>query len=129
MLVTELRKSGHWRFHGIGANCDKLQFEKSGIVKNGKEIYNINKRSFKYGFTIAAKIESIEKVSNYITKYITKELASMSKGKHRYIYSKNLSKAQSETFFDDDLEFMELLLSKNKNLAKIKKVKDEENGI
>lgn len=129
LFVPELHKSGRWHFHGIGANCDKLQFEKSGIVKNRKEIYNINKRSFKYGFTTATKIESTEKVSNYITKYITKELVSMSKGKHRYIYSKNLSKPQSETFFDDDLKFMELLLSKNKNLAKIKKVKDEERGI
>ena len=58
----------------------------------GEEIYNINKRSFKYGFTIATKIESTEKVSNYITKYITKELITMSKGQHRYLYSKNLAK-------------------------------------
>jgi len=116
-------------FSVSGVNCDKLKFENSGIVKNGKEIYNINKRSFKYGFTTATKIESTEKVSNYITKYITKELITMSKGQHRYLYSKNLAKPQSETLFEEDLKFMEMLLSKNKDLVKIKKVKDEERGI
>ena len=35
----------------------------------------------------------------------------------------------SETLFEEDLKFMELLLSKNKDLVKIKKVKDEECGI
>ena len=49
----------------------------------------------------------------------------MSKGQH----SKNLAKPQSETLFEEDLKFMELLLSKNKDLVKIKKVKDEERGI
>ena len=124
-----MHKSRRWHFHGIDVNCDKLKFEKSGIVKNGKEIYNINKRSFRYGFTTAPKIESTEKVSNYITKYITKELITMSKEQHLYLYSKNLAKPQSETLFEDDLKFMELLLSKNKDLVKIKKIKDEECGI
>jgi len=46
-----------------------------------------------------------------------------------YAVSKNLAKPQSETLFEEDLKFMEMLLSKNKNLVKIKKVKDEECGI
>ena len=87
----------------------------------GKEIYNINKRSFKYGFITAIKIESTEKVGNCITKYITQELITMSKGQHRYLYSKNLAKPQSETLFEEDLKFMELLLSKHKDRVKIKR--------
>ena len=65
----------------------------------------------------------------YIRLRVTKELITMSKGQHRYLYSKNLAKPQSETLFEEDLKFMELLLSKNKNLVKIKKVKDEDSGI
>jgi len=45
------------------------------------------------------------------------------------LYSKNLVKPENETLFEDDLKFMELLFSKNKDLVKIKKVKDEERGI
>ncbi len=95
----------HYKKYCIGVNCDKLKFEKGGIVKNGKKIYNINKRSFKYGFTSATKIESTEKVNNYIAKYITKELITMSKGQHRYLYSKNLAEPQSEMLFEEDLNF------------------------
>ena len=68
-------------------------------------------------------------VQFYIRLRVTKELITMSKGQHRYLYSKNLAKPQSETLFEEDLKFMELLLSKNKNLVKIKKVKDEDSGI
>lgn len=53
----------------------------------------------------------------------------MSKGRHRYLCSKNLTKPQTETFFEDDLNFMEMLLSKNKDLVKMKKVKDGEHGV
>lgn len=75
-------------------NCNKLKIVDTGIVKNGKEIYNIDSRSFKYGLTTATKIADTEKVSNYITKYITKESVRMSKGRHRYLCSKNLTKPQ-----------------------------------
>ncbi len=53
----------------------------------------------------------------------------MFKGQHRYLYSKNLAKPESEALFEEDLKFMELILSENKDLVKIKKVKDEERGI
>ena len=45
------------------------------------------------------------------------------------MYSKNLAKPESEALFEEDLKFMELILSENKDLVKIKKVKDEERGI
>ena len=45
------------------------------------------------------------------------------------MYRKNLVKPESEALFEEDLKFMELLLSENKDLVKIKKVKDEERGI
>ncbi len=53
----------------------------------------------------------------------------MSKGKRRYLYSKNLAKSQIETLFEEELKFMELLLSKNKDLMNIKKFMDEERGL
>ena len=41
------------------------------------------------------KKDSDEKsFGSFLFKYITKELVSMSKGKHRYIYSKNLTKIE-----------------------------------
>lgn len=65
-------------------------------MKGGEKIYNIDTKSFKYGFTTATKIRDTDKVSNYITKYITKKLVCMTKGRHRYLYSKNLEKPKSK---------------------------------
>ena len=72
IFVPEFHKSGRIHFHGIGTNCDKLKLEDSGIKKNGKKIYNVNSKTFRYGFTTVSKIEDTQKVSSYITKYITK---------------------------------------------------------
>ncbi len=129
LFVPELHKSGRWHFHGIGVNCDKLKFVDTGIVKHGKEIYNIDSRSFKYGFTTATKIEDTAKVSNYITKYITKELVQMSKGRHRYLCSKNLSKPQTETHLEEDMDLLKLLLQDNPNLVSTKTIQNEETGM
>ncbi len=126
LLATEwLRRSVRWEKGPL----DLFLFPPHPIFRLAKKsITSISVVSY-YGFITDTKIESTEKDSNYITKYITKELITMSKGQHRYLYSKNLAKPQSETLFEEDLKFMELLLSKHKDLVKIKKVKEEERGI
>lgn len=126
IFVPELHKSGRIHFHGIGANCDKLELTDSGKTKKGKKIYNINSRTFKYGFTTVSKIENTEKVSNYITKYITKELISATKGKHRYLYSKNLELAEVETVMLNDKELFMKSVELNPNVLYKKVYIDEE---
>ena len=128
LVVPEQHKDGAWHFHGLFSNCEGLTMVDSGIkYDDNRNVYNII--DFKLGFTTALKSDGDPRISSYLVKYITKELITMSKGQHRYLYSKNLAKPQSETLFEEDLKFMELLLSKNKNLVKIKKVKDEDSGI
>lgn len=109
LFVPELHKSGRWHFHGIGVNCDNLKMIDSGVKKNNKQIYNINQKSYKYGFTTCSQIEDSCKVSNYIIKYITKELINMTKGRHRYLYSKNLDKPKHETLLDEDYKLTKKL--------------------
>ena len=125
IFVPELHKSGRIHFHGIGTNCDKLELIDSGKTQKGKKIYNINSRTFKYGFTTVSKIENTEKVSNYITKYITKELISATKGKHRYLYSKNLELAEVETVMLNDKDLFMKSVELNPNVL-YKKVYVEE---
>lgn len=123
IFVPEQHKDGAWHFHGLGVNCDSLKLVDSGKTVNGKKIYNINSRSFKYGFTTVSKVEDTNKVSSYITKYITKELIDNTKGKHRYIFSRNLDipTVSTELIKDDDKELNEILLERNENF-KYKKV-------
>lgn len=95
LLVPEFHKSGRLHFHGLIANVPTWQFEKarykSGRLKivNGLQIYNLI--NYDLGFVEISEIQSQEKVSNYITKYATKELITL-KNKKRYWYSRNLKK-------------------------------------
>ncbi len=95
LLVPEFHKSGRLHFHGLIANVPKWEFIEAKrpdgtlIKENGLQIYNL--KNYKLGFTTISKIQDQEKVSNYITKYATKELITL-KNKKRYWYSRNLEK-------------------------------------
>lgn len=98
ILVPELHKDGAYHFHGLIANCGKMSFIDSGHkTKTKQTIYNIE--NYKLGFTTATKVNDTSKASNYITKYITKELCATTKGKKRYWASKNLDKPFIEKLF------------------------------
>ena len=96
-----------WHFHLLMANCEGLQIEKSGIYKKtGKAIYNI--KDWNNGFSTAIQIEkkSNGRLSNYISKYITKDLIALSKGCQRYYISKSLPKPKKTSLLikPDQLE-------------------------
>lgn len=91
IFVPELHKDGALHFHGIVSNIGNLPLVDSGHTdKNGNPIYNID--CYKMGFTTATKVTDSGRVASYMTKYITKDLISYSKGKKKYWASKNLNK-------------------------------------
>lgn len=88
LVIPELHKSGRIHFHALFKNYQGSLLD-SKKSQNGKVIYNLEQ--FKYGFTTATKIESIEKTSNYIQKYIKKDMLKIG-NKKRYFASKGLKK-------------------------------------
>ena len=92
LVVPEQHKSGAWHFHGLFYNCNSLGFHDSGKKdKNKNRIYNIG--AYRSGFTTATRIKDMEKVSKYISKYITKELCAVTFGRKRFWASRNLEEA------------------------------------
>ena len=89
LIVPELHKDRtNYHFHGLLAECDELEFVFSGKFDNtDKPIFNIPQWS--YGFTTATLVESTERASSYITKYVTKESEQYLKNKHRYYTNRN----------------------------------------
>ena len=77
VLVPELHKDGAIHFHGF-VNSESLSLSDSGYFAKDKNIYNV--LSFPFGFSTLIKIGSNfnerAKVSNYIRKYITKDIKS-----------------------------------------------------
>ena len=97
LIVPELHKDGkHYHFHGLLANIGNITLKDSGIKKNGHTIYNLS--NWKYGFSTVTKVIDSNKVSSYITKYITKDLCAVSKNKRRYWTSKNCDTAKISVY-------------------------------
>lgn len=90
LIVPELHSDGiHWHLHGLLADCPELTLLDSGHrTKSGLPIYNLS--NWKYGFSTVTKVTHNHKVSAYISKYITKELADSTKGRQRYWASNNV---------------------------------------
>lgn len=97
LIVPELHKDGiHYHFHAVIANTGKIKFVDSGIKKKGHIVYNMP--NWKYGFSTATKVADSNRVSAYITKYITKELCSLSKNRRRFWCSQNCDRANIKVY-------------------------------
>lgn len=97
LLVPELHKDGiHYHFHALIANTGNIDFIDSGVKHNGNIIYNIG--NWKFGFTTASKVIDSARASSYITKYITKDLCSVTKYKKRYWSSRNCDRPKVRTY-------------------------------
>lgn len=80
--------SGRWHFHGLFSNVSELDFKLSGkYTDNGQEIFNVGK--YNLGWSTAIKLDGSFAVVGYMTKYITKKLCEITKGKKRYWASRN----------------------------------------
>lgn len=107
LIVPELHNDKeHYHFHGLLSNVENMQFRFSGHYSKDKPIFNIV--NWKYGFTTATRIEDTQRVSSYITKYITKESEQYLKNKKRYYASRNIEKTPPEYFILDEDEFLGL---------------------
>ena len=91
LIVPELHSDGQkYHFHGVFANCGDIPFLESGHKIGDEPIYNIG--AYKFGWSTATKVKDTFRVSSYITKYITKDLCSVTMGKKRYWSSKNCNR-------------------------------------
>lgn len=99
LLVPEQHKDGAWHIHGLLCNTTGLTFTDSGKRYDGKIVYNLD--DWKLGFSTATKVTDTYKVSNYITKYITKDLCAVIPGKQRYFVSKAIPKPKTFTALID----------------------------
>ena len=108
IFVPELHKDGALHFHGIIANIGNLPLVDSGHKDKGNIIYNID--CYKMGFTTATKVLDSGRVASYMTKYITKDLMSYSKGKKKYWASKNCNRPNITEYHITNEEIEEFVL-------------------
>lgn len=124
LLIPEQHKNGAWHFHGVfNSSFDKFMY----INSNNYLSCNI----FEYfGFNSISLIEDKDKVSSYITKYVTKDFSKRKKGEHLYFASQNLIKPEkidsfefelnniAKNFFDYENDYCKIKTTKNKIFLK-----------
>ena len=111
LFVPEQHKNGAWHYHGLVADVDDMVFKDSGhVTKTGQKIFNLS--GWHFGFSTATAVTDTDRVSNYITKYITKDLCEVARGSSRYLRSRNLGEPAEDEFLieGDKSKFLEELV-------------------
>ncbi len=99
LIITEKHKDGAFHFHGLMSGLSDLYVNRYGYLSSSKLDV--------LGFNSFSKIESLEKVANYILKYISKDCVRNSKNQV-YISSRGLKKAERSelnTNINNDIQF------------------------
>lgn len=99
LIITEKHKDGAFHFHGLMSGVSDLYINKYGYMSNSKLDV--------LGFNSFSIIKSIDKVANYILKYISKDCVKNSKNQV-YISSRGLKKAERtelNTNIKNDIKF------------------------
>lgn len=118
LLIPEAHKDGAVHFHAlVGSDNPKdleiaLQLEFSGNYDKGNKVYNINR--FNLGYTTSTRVLDTQKVSTYVTKYITKELMLATKNKQRYFRSNNLREPEIIRLHLEPEELQKFILEQEK---------------
>uniref|UniRef100_UPI001F25B1EF rolling circle replication-associated protein n=1 Tax=Enterocloster aldenensis TaxID=358742 RepID=UPI001F25B1EF len=112
LVVPEQHKDGAYHFHGLFSGIDDKQIiwtgkyvvkrvpgNRSKFVRTKEKIYKIG--SYKLGWMTATRVREMEKVTSYITKYITKDMLDGLHGRKRYWCSRNLVLPLEEVFILD----------------------------
>lgn len=93
LVVPEQHADGAWHFHAL------IKADLSKYLVSGWRSGRYQLPEFTYGINEIEPVRDTQRVSMYITKYITKELQDTLKNKHRYFYTRGLKKG-IESFFE-----------------------------
>ena len=112
LVVPEQHKDGAYHFHGLFSGINERQIVWTGkyvikrvrglrskFVRTKEKIYKIG--SYKLGWMTATRVREMERVTSYITKYITKDMLNGLHGRKRYWCSRNLVLPLEEVFILD----------------------------
>lgn len=91
LLIPEQHKDGAWHMHGLLSGL-----EDGRLVRNRFGYLDWLDYAKRFGFISLSEIRSQERVSSYITKYITKDMSARlhELGAHLYYASKGLKRAE-----------------------------------
>ena len=139
LVVPVRHKDGAWHFHGLFSGLPDKQIVWTGryVIKRirmqgrSKYVRTLDKiykfGSYKLGWMTATRVKDKERVTSYITKYITKDLCNASYGRKRYWCSRNLILPVEEVYQLDQVDRF-ILSTELDETAKFSKVSSAQYG-
>lgn len=114
LVVPERHKDGAWHFHGLFGGLSESELVWSGryvirkvkgdkrvkFVRSKDKIYQLGK--YRLGWSTATIVKNKDKVTGYITKYITKDMMEGLPSRKRYWVSRNLQLPVEERYLLDE---------------------------
>jgi hypothetical protein len=88
LIVPEFHKDGAIHFHGL------LYIDEEELTENENGYLTWLRYQKRFGYISLSKIVDKDKTANYITKYVTKDIALAEKYKNRYFCSSGLKKKE-----------------------------------
>ena len=92
LVIPEQHKNGAWHFHALISGYVGSLVDSGKLTSYGRKIYNLS--SYRSGFSTAVPIDDKEKVSSYVTKYITKSFVKKF-NQRRFFCSRSLKRPVS----------------------------------
>ena len=92
LIVPEQHKDGAWHFHAL------IQADLSDYLTKGWNKGRFILPDYSHGINEFEPVRDTQRVSMYITKYITKELQNVMQHKHRFLCSRNLKRGDESYF-------------------------------
>lgn len=91
LFIVEPHKDGAYHLHGLMSGVDPSLLDQ---IKSDVYVF----RNYNFGICDVQPVKDSAKISNYITKYITKELFFKGSNKHNYFCSRGLKHPEVKTF-------------------------------
>lgn len=114
LIIFEKHKNGAFHLHGLVGGLG-IDLHKNNNGYDTLEFFT------DIGFNSLSKIKDKERVSNYILKYISKDITKTLSG-YSYFHSKNLKLPIKEEIFIDNFNNLQLIYE-NKYLKKFRRIK------
>lgn len=107
LLIPEQHKDGAWHMHGLMYGIapkllrrfeltEKLPRRMKKMIKDGEILWDWPGYRKKFGFVSMAEVKDHDRVSSYITKYITKDIQAARDRLHVHLYYASLGLARAE---------------------------------
>lgn len=110
LLIPEPHQDGAWHFHGLVSGIPEADLREFQLdeclphhirkeLSKGHQVFQWIPYDKKYGFCTLSPVRSVDAVSKYITKYVTKELGNSIKELNAHLYYRSQGLKEKELLF------------------------------